>query len=165
MSVLVTAAVVGIGASIYSAVQVKGAADDAATNSREVAEAQAREFRRGAQTEREIGIFEAGQIRRKAIEGRSVQIAAAAHNGIVVGSGTSASMAAKTMRLAKQDMLVTMYNAERVAENLELKATDAEKSGQVQAGVYKSQGSAAVAQGIAGVAAGVGVIATALKKD
>ena len=163
---VITSIVVGavaVGASIYGTVQAKKGADAAADQSKEVAEAQAREFRRSAEYEREIGIFQAGQIRRKAIENRSAQIASAAHNGVMVGDGTSEGMVAKTMRLAKQDMLVTMFNSERVAENLELKAEDAERSGLVQAGVYQAQGNAAIATGIAGVAQGVGTIATAIE--
>ena len=163
MSAVITAVVVGTAVSIYGAVQADKNYDAAAAQSREVAEAQAREFRRGAQNEREIGRFEAGQIRRKAIENRSTQIAYAAHNGIIVGDGTSAGMAAKTMRLAKQDMIVTMYNSERVAQNLELKAEDAEKSGLVQASVYKAEGSAAMTKGLASAAFGVGQIITAIQ--
>lgn len=151
-AITAAAAVVGAGAAIKGASDSKKAAGRAADNSREVALAQGAEFRRGGEREMEIARFDSQQIRRAALEKRGEQIATAAHNGILVGDGTAEGMVAKTMRLAKQDIYVTLDNAEKVKANLEIKANDAERSGQVQAGVYEAQGDAAIARGIGGVA-------------
>lgn len=148
---VVTSAVVVAGATAYSAYEGRKGAKKAEEAARQQGETEAEYAARQAELIKKQAGDEVEKIRRLATEYRSQQIGAQAASGIMTNVGSAQVVQDKTSRLAEQDVLLTMENAE---DGVLMKMEEgrlARMSAGAQASMYASQGRLAIAQGIAGI--------------
>lgn len=144
-------AIIGIGTAVGAYTGYR-ASEDAA----EAAEQQAEARQQATQTEaaniQAAAELEVQQLYRDAVKYRSAQVARQGAAGVMVGAGSTQQMIDETTRLAEQDALVMLENAERGILAKREEGRLARMVGEANANAYQAQGIASIARGITGIA-------------